>query len=134
MVNFHKTYKTVAYKPYAEELEQVVPEVGLVFSIDDNWARGNKDAYIVTTVDKPNSRGLPKKIWAKRLHKTENFPGKTLYMDGAYTISEDGTQCLVGDTSAEEFKFQRRNGEAYYHDRISNLFWGKTSQSYNFPT
>ncbi len=127
MLKFHKTYKTIKYNPYSAEVEQTVPEVGLVFSIRDNgFGSGDADAYVVTAVGKDNAYGLPKKICAKRLHKTFPYPS---CCNGEYTISEDGTECLVVDSKAEEFSFRRRIGEAYYNGDLAFLRWGTITKS-----
>jgi len=137
-VTFHTHFHTDEFAPFKETFNQVVPEVGLVFSIEDNgYGNGGASAYVVTFVDKLNKRGFPKKFFAKALHKTYNVDrqpavnGYIPYDNGKYTITNE-TECLV-EKYHKIFSFRLRNGDAYHRDRLSFINWGSitTSQLYD---
>ena len=128
-VPFTTICRTIDYQPYQEILEQVVPQPGLIFSIADNgFGSGGARAYIVKSVAAFNKHGFPKFFDAYRLHKVYTEPTKPgEFRRGRYTVTYDNetTGTALVDETYETFKFQRRNDEAYYKERIEHLVWGR---------
>lgn len=130
LVPFHKTCDTTDFTPYAETYQQVVPKVGLVFSLRDNgFGSGGARAFVITEVSRKRNRyDLPTSFVAKELHKTFH-PEKPRvageYDNGTYTVDEEKKECLVDKSSWKTFQFRRRDGEAYYFDRLSYIRWGE---------
>ena len=68
-VSYHTTFQNRLYHPFHEEVEQDVPEVGLIFSIADNgYGNGRSSIYIINGVGPLNKDGFSKFFTACPLH------------------------------------------------------------------
>lgn len=126
VVHFTTVTTTKDYQPYADVLQQVVPVPGLVFSITDNgYGNGSSRAYVVKSVGKLNRAGFPKNFEAYVVARTPFDATDSRRHLISMTSATEGDATVDVEAGTSSFKFQRRDSEAYYRDRISFLAWGK---------
>jgi hypothetical protein len=125
LIPFTTRYQEREYTAFKKEIPQIVPEVGLVFSIADNgYGSGSASAYVIRELGPLNKNGFPKSFTASPLAKS-NPQGD--FNNRSYTVNwidETHGTCLV-ENVIETFTFKARHTEAYHKSLISYLNWGR---------